>query len=107
MVLTEFFWQERNTLQASQAKFTTPEELLFPTKALDELYLRVLFALKERDVEQLISPSTWGIVESNGCTRCLEKGQFQKQQHKICVSVCKGCCESEEGRERKSGDHLQ
>lgn len=64
VIFTEFFWQERNTLQGSQAKFTTPEELLFPTEALDVLYLRVLFALKEREVEQLIAPSTWGIVET-------------------------------------------
>lgn len=63
VILSEFFWQERNTLQGSQAKFTTPEELLFPAKALDTLYLRVLFALKEREVEQLIAPSTWGIAE--------------------------------------------
>lgn len=63
VILSEFFWQERNTLQGSQAKFTTPEELLFPAKALDTLYLRVLFALKERAVEQLIAPSTWGIAE--------------------------------------------
>ncbi len=29
VILSEFFWQELNTLQGSQAKFTTPEELLF------------------------------------------------------------------------------
>lgn len=63
VILSEFFWQERNTLQGSQAKFTTPEELLFPVEALDTLYLRVLFALKNRAVEQLIALSTWGIAE--------------------------------------------
>lgn len=63
VILSEFFWQERNTLQGSQAKFTTPEELLFPAEALDTLYLRVLFALKNQAVEQLIAPSTWGLVE--------------------------------------------
>ena len=64
VILTEFFWQERNTLQGNHAEFTTPEELLFPTEALDTLYLRALFALKEEKVEQLIAPSTWGIVET-------------------------------------------
>ncbi len=64
VILTEFFWQERNTLQGNHANFTTPEELLFPTAVLDTLYLRVLFALKEEKVEQLIATSTWGIVET-------------------------------------------
>lgn len=45
-------------MDGSQAKFITPEELLFPAQALDTLYLRVVFALKERAVEQLIAPST-------------------------------------------------
>ena len=64
VILSEFFWQERNTLQGSHAKFAAPEELFFPTEALDTLYLRVLFALKERAVEQIISPSRWGIAEA-------------------------------------------
>ena len=64
VILSEFFWQERNTLKGNQAKFATPEELLFPTEELDTLYLRVLFALKEQAVEQLIAPSAWGIVEA-------------------------------------------
>ena len=64
VILSEFFWQERNSLHGSKAKFTTPEELLFPSEALDTLYLHVLFGLKERAVEQIISPSTWGIAEA-------------------------------------------
>ncbi|MBQ7577159.1 MAG: hypothetical protein IJT21_02710 [Synergistaceae bacterium] len=55
VILSEFFWQERNTLHGSHAKFTTPEELLFPSEALDTLYLRVLFALREREVEHNIT----------------------------------------------------
>lgn len=64
VILSEFFWRERNTLQLSRAKFTAPEELLFPAKAIEVLYLRVLFALKDASVEQLVSPSTWGIAET-------------------------------------------
>ncbi|MBR2214803.1 MAG: GH3 auxin-responsive promoter family protein [Selenomonadaceae bacterium] len=63
-LLAEFLQQERNTLQKNQAKFTSPEELLFPGEAMDTLYLRLLFALKERDVAQIISPYTWGIAEA-------------------------------------------
>lgn len=63
-VLSEFFRYERNTLGSMEAKFTSPEELMFPQEAMDTMYLRLLFALKEPDVEQIISPFTWGIVEA-------------------------------------------
>lgn len=64
MVLAEFFRYERNTYGSVNTKFTSPEELMFPPEAMDTMYLRLLFALKERDVEQIISPFTWGIVEA-------------------------------------------
>ncbi|MBR6887986.1 MAG: GH3 auxin-responsive promoter family protein [Selenomonadaceae bacterium] len=64
MVLSEFFRYERNTLNSSGARFTSPEDLLFPKEAMDTTYLRLLFALRERGVEQIISPFTWGIVEA-------------------------------------------
>ncbi len=64
MVLAEFFRYERNTYGNVNTKFTSPEELMFPPEAMDTMYLRLLFALKERDVEQIISPFTWGIVEA-------------------------------------------
>ncbi len=64
MVLSEFFRRERNTLGSSGAKFTSPETLMFPPEAMDTIYLRLLFALKCRDVEQIFSPFTWGIVEA-------------------------------------------
>ena len=64
MVLSEFFRYERNTLGSAEAKFTSPEALMFPQEAMDTMYLRLLFALKERNVEQIFSPFTWGIVEA-------------------------------------------
>ena len=64
MVLSEFFRYERNTLASLNAKFTSPEVLMFPQEAMDTMYLRLLFALKERDVEQIFSPFTWSIVEA-------------------------------------------
>lgn len=64
MVLSEFFRRERNTLGESEAKFTSPDALMFPPEAMDTIYLRLLFALKERNVEQIFSPFTWGIVEA-------------------------------------------
>ena len=64
MVLSEFFRYERNTLGSTDAKFTSPEALMFPQEAMDTMYLRLLFALKEPAVEQIYSPFTWGIVEA-------------------------------------------
>lgn len=64
MVLSEFFRHERNTLGVSEAKFTSPEALMFPPEAMETIYLRLLFALKERDVEQIFSPFTWGLAEA-------------------------------------------
>ena len=63
-VLSEFFRYDRNTLGSTEAKFTSPETLMFPPEAMDTIYLRLLFALKERDVEQIFSPFTWGIAEA-------------------------------------------
>lgn len=64
MMLSEFFRHERNTLGNAEAKFTSPETLMFPPEAMDTIYLRLLFALKNRDVEQIFSPFTWGIAEA-------------------------------------------
>lgn len=64
ILLSEFFQQERNDLRRRQAKFTAPEALLFPPGAMDTLYLRILFAIRERNVEQIVSPFTQGIVEA-------------------------------------------
>lgn len=63
-VLSEFFRYDRNTLGSTEAKFTSPETLMFPPEAMDTMYLRLLFALKERGVEQIYSPFTWGIAEA-------------------------------------------
>ena len=63
IILSAFLREERDTLYAGGAKFTSPEILLAPPSAMDTLYLRLLFALKEREVEQIVSPFVWGIVE--------------------------------------------
>ncbi len=63
-VITDFCHQEQLGLGASKARFTAPTELLFPPKAIDTIYLRLLFALREREVEQILAPFTWGVLES-------------------------------------------
>ena len=64
VTLTNFLRRERDTMQGMKAKFTSPEALLCPPEAMDTLYLRLLFALREREVEQIVAPFTWGIVEA-------------------------------------------
>lgn len=64
MVLADFLQKQRNSFNAMEAHFTSPASLLLPTEAVDTLYLRLLFALKERQVEQIMAPYTWGILEA-------------------------------------------
>ncbi len=63
-VISDFCHQEQLRLGASKARFTAPMGLLFPPKAIGTIYLRLLFALLERDVEQIIAPFTWGVLEA-------------------------------------------
>lgn len=62
--ITDFSYQQRLGLAMHNVRFTAPTELLFPTEAMDTMYLRLLFALRERDVEQILSPFTWGVLEA-------------------------------------------
>lgn len=42
---------------------TSPIELLVTSEVMDSTYLRLLFALADRNVEQIIAPFTWGVLE--------------------------------------------
>ena len=41
----------------------SPHELLFPHEASNTLYARLVFALKDNDIRQIIAPFTWGVHE--------------------------------------------
>ncbi len=41
----------------------SPHELLFPQEASDTLYARLVFALRDKDIRQIIAPFTWGVHE--------------------------------------------
>lgn len=69
MILDSFFNKQRVLLNGKSAKFTAPEELLFPGQAADMSYARTLFAIRERNVEQIISPFTWGVTEAFDCIK--------------------------------------
>lgn len=48
----------------------SPRELLFQQEVSDTLYASVIFALKDREIRQIIAPFTWGILEM---FECIEK----------------------------------
>ncbi|MDL2247036.1 GH3 auxin-responsive promoter family protein [Methanobrevibacter sp. OttesenSCG-928-K11] len=43
--------------------WTSPNELLFPEMLFDQRYLRLLFALLDENVTQIVSPFTWTIID--------------------------------------------
>ena len=43
---------------------TSPAELLFPEQTIDPRYVRLLFALKDPDVTQIIAPFTWTVLDT-------------------------------------------
>lgn len=64
IALINFLRREEDSMNSMKTKFTSPRLLLSPPEAMDTLYLRLLFALKERDVEQIVAPFTWGVAEA-------------------------------------------
>lgn len=65
-------------------KVTSPAELLFPEEAIDSRYARLLFALLDPDVTQIIAPFTWGVLDTlqylernhESLVEDIEKGQI-------------------------------
>ena len=49
---------------AEGIRLTGPEELFFLENATDPRYLRLLFALLDRGVTQILAPFTWGILDT-------------------------------------------
>ncbi len=60
-VLTRYFAQY--STDGEKTFFSAPRELLFPRKARKYLYARLLFALLEPELDQIIAPSAWGVWE--------------------------------------------
>ncbi len=48
----------------SSGSWTTPEEVLFPKELMETTHLRVLFALIDDNVEQIISPFVWSVLDT-------------------------------------------
>lgn len=59
-------YDNHHKLRKNRATFTSPDELLFPEKAASTEYVRALFALLDPDVEQIVAPSTMGILVTFG-----------------------------------------
>lgn len=47
-----------------QGSLTSPIELLFPEEVIDPRYARLLFALLDRDVTQIVAPFTWTLLDA-------------------------------------------
>lgn len=43
--------------------YTSPIELLITKEVMDSVHLRLLFALADKKLEQIIAPFTWGVLE--------------------------------------------
>lgn len=43
--------------------YTSPLELLITKEVMDSVHLRLLFALADKKLEQIIAPFTWGVIE--------------------------------------------
>ena len=63
---------------------TSPAPLLFPEEAIDPRYARLLFALLDPDITQIIAPFTWGVLDTlqyleknyESLVEDIEKGQL-------------------------------
>ena len=58
LILTEYMAQNTRSYTKS-ARFVTPPELLFPKTLCDFDYVRLLFALSERDIDTVYAPNAW------------------------------------------------
>lgn len=58
LILTEYMAQNSRSYTKS-ARFVTPPELIFPKTLCDFDYVRLLFALTERDVDTVYAPNAW------------------------------------------------
>lgn len=50
--------------QFKRGMLTSPEEILFPKETIDPRYPRLLFALMDKDVGQIVAPFTWGLLDT-------------------------------------------
>ncbi len=61
--LTSLYSARMNFTGAGDFKVASPEELLFPKSAKDTPYLRLLFALVDKEIDQIICPLCWNLLE--------------------------------------------
>lgn len=81
-ILSQLFADRELSLFEKNDLFTAPPEVLFPNKLTELTYIRLLFALADRNVDQMIAPSTW----EAWCTlRFLEKNWIN-----LCADIASG-----------------
>ncbi|SFC86692.1 GH3 family domain-containing protein [Butyrivibrio sp. YAB3001] len=62
-VLKGLFEYNRMNANSLSSIFTSPFEILFPNNVKKIYYSRVLFALRERDVDQIYAANAWDVME--------------------------------------------
>lgn len=81
-ILSEVFADQDLSLYEKNGMFTAPPEIIFPTELTDLTYIRLLFALADRNADQMIAPNTW----EAWCTlRSLEKNWKN-----LCADIASG-----------------
>ena len=63
-VLSKIFDNADISVYVKRNLFTSPYEVLFPSELVDLTYIRLLFALADRSVNQIIAPNTWEVWET-------------------------------------------
>ena len=48
----------------TKGAWTSPAELLFPEDVFDQRHVRLLFALMDKNVTQIVAPFTWGVFDT-------------------------------------------
>ena len=84
LMLSEYHAKIYQRKRHEGTRLTAPETLLFPGEVVDTVYARLLFALRERDVDQIVALSAWELLSQlEELERCwpdlcddIERGQI-------------------------------
>ena len=63
-IISAFFSQANSGEENEESEFSAPRELMFPNRAVDTTYERLFFALKDRSIDQIYAPYTWGVLDT-------------------------------------------
>lgn len=82
IIISSFFTQENSADEDEASEFSSPRELMFPNRAVDTTYERLFFALKDRSIDQIYAPYTWGVLDTFQ--------QLKKKWKALCADIERG-----------------